>query len=1019
MKRIIILFIVCLSTQTVLAETLEPFAKLQNRIFPPAPVKNFTLYGGEAELVENVVHLKSSPGSKLIYDGEILSAGTIAVDVFLKKGEGGNFALIVNVSQPRIGADAFYGMEIGLFADEQRMILGRHRNNFEQLHSTPCEIPLDRWFRMTVQFDQKTYRLSIDGKEVAVLDDPEMLLKPGKVGFRPWNRNVQLKNFQLEGGRPACQTEDAFSASAIQIPFEKADVKIVDWPNSLKSFEGLPPIALITHYPMTAPPAVGQDFTASHPRKWGCSIRIIEPSHPEKQVRTIFNDSNGCIYDLNRSFDGQTLYFSYRKENERNWNIWKIQSDGTGLQQLTSDNYYNVAPCEMPDGRLIFVSSRRFGHTVCQPGPASNLYTMNPDGNDIRCVSMNTLSDMSPQILSDGRILFTRWEYIDRDLTYRQSLWTQYPDGTAYRLHFGNTIRDVGTFWQARPIPGRFEQTLATFAPHHGYPHGAIGIIDRSYGVEGDKGKGFRYITKEFPSVQDSFMEWAYRDPYPINERLFLCAYGSSENFVHKTNESKYRIYLLDAEGEKRILYEDPQMSCYYPISLEPMDKPLPIAPQVVSGSQENERKSLTVAESAERGSVFLVDVYHGMESQVPRGTIKTLRIMEQIRKTEELVDRAFDQSPVMSYGTYYAKRNWGEVPIEDDGSAFFTVPALREIYFQVLDDQGREVHRMTSALQVMPGEKVGCIGCHENRDTAPPVQQRHLPKAMLKNVNTPQLPAWYTDRPRTNPKLDIGVFDYPSLVQPVLDKYCTRCHADGVGEGGYDLTGDKTRYFSMSYDNLLGKSRSYRQHDMLTGVMLPQETAKGKPLVHFFWLLWTPSSIYEPYQSGTFGSRLPEYLDEKHCGEVIPLEERKKIYFWLDADVPYYGTYAHSRPRSPGRRDLYTEGENGRLAKWFTEDFDNVFQSKCSECHEKIEGTTNWEGRYAWLNLSRPKFSSALTTHMPKEYGGRGVEPIVFKNHNDSGYKKMLRAIEKGKTALDTTPTADLPDFKGQRAEP
>ena len=90
-----------------------------------------------------------------------------------------------------------------------------------------------------------------------------------------------------------------------------------------------------------------------------------------------------------------------------------------------------------------------------QPGPASNLHRMNADGSNIRCVSMNTLADFSPQMLPDGRVLFTRWEYVDRDLTFRQSLWTQNPDGTGYQLFFGNTIRDVGTFWQARPLPVR------------------------------------------------------------------------------------------------------------------------------------------------------------------------------------------------------------------------------------------------------------------------------------------------------------------------------------------------------------------------------------------------------------------------------------------------------------------------------------------------------------------------------------------------------------------------------------
>ena len=176
---------------------------------------------------------------------------------------------------------------------------------------------------------------------------------------------------------------------------------------------------------------------------------------------------------MNLSFDAQSLLFSYRGKGERFWHIYRIGVDGSGLRQLTEGPFFDISPVELPDGDILFVSTRRGGYTLCQPGPASNLHRISADGSNIRCVSMNTLADFSPQVLPDGRVLFTRWEYIDRDLTYRQSLWTQYPDGTNYQLFFGNTIRDVGTFWQARPLPRRNNVVVATFAPHHGWPHGA------------------------------------------------------------------------------------------------------------------------------------------------------------------------------------------------------------------------------------------------------------------------------------------------------------------------------------------------------------------------------------------------------------------------------------------------------------------------------------------------------------------------------------------------------------------
>ena len=1003
-SRVLLCLCVCLfaNVEIMLSETMQPFAALQNREFPPSPVQGFSLYGGSATITgDGELLMPASAGDKLLYDGAVLESGSMVADVFLKKGEQGNFAFVVKVREPGVGADAFYGMELGLFADEQRLILGLHRNNFEQLRSVRCEVPLDRWFEFRVTFNKTEYRVAIDGREVAVLTDPQARLTAGKIGFRSWQRSVRIRNFRLQSPGEAEQ----------KITFVEAKPIIRPWPESLRSLNELPPIALVTHYPMTAPPAVGQDFAASQPRRWGCGIRVIDPAQPEKEVQTIFSDPRGCIYDMNRSFDGQTLYFSYRREGERYWHLWKIGVDGTGLRQLTDGDWYDIAPCETPDGRIVFVSSRRFGYTVCQPGPSSNLFVMNADGSDMRCVSMNTLSDFSPQMLPDGRVLFTRWEYVDRDLTYRQSLWTQTPDGTSYRLYFGNTIRDVGTFWQARPLPGSTSQVVATFAPHHGYPHGMIGLIDRSYGVEGPKNTGFRYITREVPAVQDRFLEWAYRDPFPLAEDLFLCAFGSGGQFVYTSEnggntENKYRIYLLNADGEKRLLYEDREMSCYYPIPLGPQEKPPVIAADPLDPTQET-------------GTVFLTDVYEGIENLVPRGTVKSLRIMEQVRKTEELVSRAYDQSPVMSYATYYAKRHWGEVSVETDGSAYFTVPALREIYFQILDDEGRELHRMTSAIQVMPGEKVSCIGCHESRDNAPSSEIKRFPLALTKAPQEPVIPQWYLERERINLLPDAAVFDYPSVVQPVLDRYCVECHNGANAQGGYDLTGDKTRYFSMSYDNLLGKSKSYRQHDMDTGEMLPAEAAKGKPLVHFYWLLWTPTGIHQPYQSGCYASRLPDYLTKEHCGFEIPLQDRQKVYLWIDANVPYYGTYAHSRPRSPGRRDLLTDAETGRFSEWFERGFNEVYRRRCEECHGNMTDTTNWEGKYAWVNFTHPEYSTALTAHLPTKQGGRGVEPLQFESRNDADYRKMQQAIETGRQLFLKTPTADMPGFANQKEEP
>jgi len=759
----------------------------------------------------------------------------------------------------------------------------------------------------------------------------------------------------------------------------------------------LGPIVFFTRHPLSRPNTISCALWQSAPERWGCSIRIYDPRRPELPAKTIFADPDGSIFDMNLSTDGRTVFFSYKKRDEPCWQIHEIGVDGRGLKRISRDGrHYEIAPLELPNGELLFVSTRRGGFTVCQPGPSSNLYVMKRDGSDVRCVSQNTLSDFSPQMLPDGRVLFTRWEYIDRDLTYRQSLWTQNPDGRHYQLFFGNTIRDLGTFWQARPIPGHGNLLVATFAPHHGWPHGAIGLVHNRLGLEAPRDQGFAWITQEFPQIEDQSFRWSYRDPFPVNDYQFLVAYGGGSR-----QPGRFALYLLDICDNKVPVYSDPDMGCYGPILLRPQKTPPLIA--------ELERRGQQRRGEVAWGTALVADVYRGLPG-IERGRVKYIQIMEQMRKMADLSHRAYDQSPVMSYATYYAKRCWGRVPVEKDGSAHFRVPALQEVYFQVLDAEGRELQRMTSAIQLMPGETQGCVGCHEPRNMAPFVSSGSAPLALRRPPLKPETPAWGNG----------GIIDFVKLVQPVLDRYCTECHSGPNPDGGCDFSGDKTRIFNMAYDNLLGRSRSYRQHDMAGGQMLPEEAAKDKPLVHFYWLLCTPTAVNRPLWTGSHASRLLEYIETDHCGRTIPLADRQRIYVWIDANVPYYATYDHSRPHSPGYRDLCTDAETGRESEWYAKRFLGVYNRRCTSCHGALPHPNDhgkiWDGRYAWVNFTHPQYSAALTAHLAKEAGGRGLGTEkegqgtpLFASTDDPDFVTMLQAIEEGRRKMLALPRADM----------
>jgi hypothetical protein len=800
---------------------------------------------------------------------------------------------------------------------------------------------------------------------------------------------------------------------------------------------GLGPIIFFTRYPLSRPRMAGCAIAQSLPERWGCSIRVCDPASSGASARTLFEDPAGCICDLVLSRDARTVFFSLRRGAETCWQLYEIGVDGHGLRRISRDpRQHDVSPLELPDGQLLFVSTRSGGHLVSEVGPRSNLWLMRRDGSQARCVSQNTLADFSPQLMPDGRVLFSRWEYVDRDLEYRQGLWTQRPDGTMFQLFFGNTIRDVGLFWQGRPLPGHDDVVIATLAPPAGWPHGAIGLVTNRRGPELAREQGFAWITDESipvgdvrrhadgmsyhdlddgrllelalrdaarQSPQDNVPDlgvahelearagvWldaarpAYRDPFPVSDHLFLVSYA-------ERSSARSDLFLLDLCGNRVRLYADTDMGSYGPQLLRP-SVTAPKLPTLMRGADRGETPESW-------GTLLLADVYQGLDGIV-RGQARFLQIMEQVPKTHDSARRAYDQAPVMGYGTYYAKRCWGRVPIATDGSAYFDVPALKEIYLQVLDAEGRELQRQTSAIQVMPGETRSCLGCHEPR-TAAPRATSPFPQAACQPPVRPLPPVWARE----------GMIDFDQVVQPVLDQYCTRCHSGPDPDGGCDLSSDRTRFFSMAYDHLLGRSRSYRQHNLTTGEMLSQEAARGRPLVHFYWLRRAPTGPNRPRWSGSGLSRIADYLTAAHTGQEMDWEDRQRIYTWIDANVPYYGEYRPSRPLTPGGRDRWSDPRTGRAAPWFAEGFLEVFGRRCAECHGEFPHPNDhdriWDGRFAWINLTHPAWSTALTAHLSTAAGGRGLAtrppaaaPALFADTADPDYVRMLDAIRAGQRA-------------------
>jgi len=750
------------------------------------------------------------------------------------------------------------------------------------------------------------------------------------------------------------------------------------------------------------------------------SIAVFDPARPKQEPRVIYADRRVAIWQASLSYDAKTVFFAARHGvGKGSWNIYEIGVDGKNLKAITSSSENNIAPIELPSGKIAFVSDRAGNMNVCQANRAGVIYVCDRDGSNVHRISANTLTDHTPAVMNDGSIMFTRWDYgVDKGVFQRHGVWTMNPDGTHLQLYFGNTILDPDGFWQCVPVPGRPE-VVSTFGGHHFGPYGVFGLLWNRLGIEAPRGRGFRFVNPEYPTYFDDDFWYGYVDPHPLNENEFLVSYGGDGG-------RKNRIYYLDNHGNKTCIWEEAgNLGCFNPLALRPRKRPpvIPAASEPVEFKYVDPVIANICPDDSIQGTLILIDVYEGLTGHVKRGEIKSLQIMEQVPKTRPHTGgTAWSISPLIGRGTFDVRRLIGTVPVEKDGSAYFTVPALHDISFNALDAEGRVIQKMGSTTQVMPGEQFSCIGCHVYERT-PSSTANSMPLAIKRAPSVPQPGDWNTS----------GLVDYVKMVQPVWDKHCIKCHSGPQPKGNLDLSGDKTRYFNMSYDMLVDRGLVHH---------IPQNEADHD--------LTTPKS------NGSVVSRVVtgKYLEPEHYDVVLAPNEKRRIYTWIDANIPYYHTYLYTdggqtQPNfgsgANGARDRwYDDLPNG----WFQKDFAPAFMRRCYDCHKRtIDYSSSYVGRKTttvtskvWndiavmggnlgpeaensvamfgpeyrINLSHPEFSQMLTAPLASESGGLGLcknggGKAIFKDKADADYRLMLEALSKGKVMLEKNPRVDM----------
>ncbi len=702
---------------------------------------------------------------------------------------------------------------------------------------------------------------------------------------------------------------------------------------------------------------------------------------PYGKPQLLVDSAEGQMLDVELSYDGRELVFSWRRNADANYQVYRMNTDGTGLVQLTDGDHYNFNACWLPDGGIAFLSTRKSAFAYCWNSPVGVLYRMERDGSQVKRLSSNYLNDFTPAVLEDGRLIYSRWEYVDRPAIPIQSLWTIHPDGTGLRVFFGNRVLSPATFMEARSIPGT-EQVLCLLTAHNGPCRGAIGILDRRKGVNAQE--AIRNITPEVAigKVEEgdgNRISGPYENPFPLNATHYVVSVGGA-------------IVVRDYAGTEQATLLEPEngMGFYNPKPI----RATPVPPALPSGILDAEE----AVEPDGYATLYLQDVHVGLEPHVKRGEVTALRVVEEMAKPVQISPelRAFGfQFPVVSSGATYApKRVWGEAAVAPDGSACFRVPAGKALYFMALDKHGRAVQRMRSFTHFMPGESQSCMGCHEDRGSSPVLNV--LPKAFRQQPQELVPPEWGRSG-----------FSYAHVVQPILDRHCVTCHNADLTEGGLDLSGDLTDFFNVSYETL-ARMNTPAEDCMLGGAA---QAAFQNPCTK--WISTyngSESNIPEitPGYWGSPASRLADVVLEGHPDRTgakrveLSDTEKRRIFAWIDLNVPYYGSSDSNHRDRRGCRRMWPD------------DFDTVFASvverRCASCHDPGGAAATTPVRKWYLRIREPEKNTFLRAPLASVAGGMekcGV--AIFQTRDDPDYLALLNTFRPINELLEKIPRLDM----------
>lgn len=578
-------------------------------------------------------------------------------------------------------------------------------------------------------------------------------------------------------------------------------------------------------------------------RRKGFNADIVELSNlrDEVQIRTIYKpDNTSSIADLKLHWDGDRAMFTQTMSDNR-WNVFEVKLNNGDCKKLIDNpepdlEFYDGT--YLPDGRIIANSNIGYQGVPCVNGsdPVGNMVLYTPQSKNLRRLTFDQDVNWNPVIMNNGRVMYTRWEYTDLTHYYTRIVMNMNPDGTEQKALYGSGSMFPNSTFDVQPLPGYASAFVGIISGHHGVARsGRLILFDPAKARKGAAGMLQEIPHRNRPiveEVKDRLVDGVWPQfikPSPLNDTYFLVAAKLDKNDL-------WGIYLVDKFDNVTCLHKMEGEGYISPIAVRKTVTPPAIPDRVKLDDKQ--------------ATVFIQDIYEGEGLKgIPRGTVKSLRLHAY---EYAYVQTQSDHNWHGIQSGWDIKRMLGTVPVEEDGSVIFKIPANTPVSIQPLDKDGVAVQWMRSWLTGQPGEIVSCVGCHEDQN------QIVIPKRVIASQKAPHA--------LTPPEGGTRSFTFDLEVQPILDRACIACH-NGEGKA-FDLRGGKKdgKGYGTSYLNL---------HPYVH-----RQGGEGDMVVLY------------PYEYHPNTSELVRLLKKGHYNVQLTDAEWRKIYNWIDYNAPDKGYF-------------------------------------------------------------------------------------------------------------------------------